>query len=557
MREHEVPTHVQAEDRVLLGLTFPQIVAVTALCALAYGLSRYAPVGPSEVRIALAVVFGLVGAAMIAGRIGGRALPLAAADLLRFGLGPRRYAGPPSELVRTEPPAPVEREPGPLSLMAERARRDLRRLRSRKRKAGERRNGRTPFRPHRWFGKRHRRGGEEQTLKAMTGRGKRFAMLAGAALLAVAAIPQAALADDHWLDEIDFKAPEPVPGRRLFVEGLTVNGARAEVVLRAAIGLQLVTRVYGGADGRSLRFFAVASLEKGERIDYDVPLWGDVPSIVFAWEDVLDHAGAFTLEGGEIPHPLPSVEGELCDLRVASLGWTPGVVKGVVIAECAATVEEQVSLQMVEGGAAMTALMDAEALSITGTLTVAGGGAEASAAFVPSSQVRFTLPVPIGEEVHGVAVEASLEAALRIAMPPLVRLTHHPERTERLTETVTLFRPGASDFASETITVEHDDGTTTEHTVSAYAYIPAETFRRQVSFTVVHPEHIRAEVTERPPLDRTRSETLSLAASVGAGAPYAELVVPEPEATPSPGEQELVTDEEAEGLFGRSAWRRP
>ena len=25
MREHEVPTHVQAEDRVLLWLTFPQL----------------------------------------------------------------------------------------------------------------------------------------------------------------------------------------------------------------------------------------------------------------------------------------------------------------------------------------------------------------------------------------------------------------------------------------------------------------------------------------------------------------------------------------------------
>ena len=554
MREHEVPTHVQAEDRVLLGLTFPQIVAVTALCALAYGLSRYAP-GPSEVRIALAVVFGLGGAAMIAGKIGGRALPLVAGDLLRFGLGPRRYAGPPSELVRSEPPPPAQAEPGPVSLMAERARRSFRRLRGRKRRAGERRNGRTPFRPHRWFGKRRRHGGEEPTLKAAWRRRRPLAVLAAAVLTVAAVLPQAALADEHWLDEIDFEAPEPVPGRRLFVEGLTVNGDRAEVVLRASIGLQLRTRVYGGADGRSLRFLAAASLEKGERIGYDVPLWGDVPSITFAWEDILDHAGAFTLEGGEIPHPLPSAEGELCDLRVASLGWAPGVVEGVVIAECAATVEERVSLQMVEGGAAMTALMDAEVLSITGTLIVAGGGAEASAGFIPNSQARFTLPVPIGEEVHGVTVEASLEAALRIAMPPLVRLTHHPERTERLTETVTLFRPGASDYASETITVEHEDGTTTEHTVSAYVYIPAETFHQQVSFTVVHPEHVRAEVTERPPLDRARGEHLALAASIEAGAPYEELVVPEPEETPPPGEQAPVTDEEAEGLFGRSARR--
>ena len=107
MREHEVPTHVQAEDRVLLWFTFPQIVAMTAVSALAYGVYRYAPLGPSEVRMAAAVLFGLAGLAVVAGRIGGRRLPLVAADLLRFGLGARRYAGPPAQLVRSEPPAPA------------------------------------------------------------------------------------------------------------------------------------------------------------------------------------------------------------------------------------------------------------------------------------------------------------------------------------------------------------------------------------------------------------------------------------------------------------------
>ena len=93
MREHEVPTHVQAEDRVLLGFTFPQIVAVVAVCAISYGAYRYAPVGPSEVRMAIAVVLGLVGVAMVVGKIGGRRLPLVAADLLKYRLGARLYAG--------------------------------------------------------------------------------------------------------------------------------------------------------------------------------------------------------------------------------------------------------------------------------------------------------------------------------------------------------------------------------------------------------------------------------------------------------------------------------
>ena len=108
MREHEVPTHVQAEDRVLLGLTFPQIVAVTAVCAISYGAYRYAPVGPSEVRMALAVLLGLVGVTMVVGKIGGRRLPLVAADLLKYRLGARLYAGPVSQLVRAEPPAPAQ-----------------------------------------------------------------------------------------------------------------------------------------------------------------------------------------------------------------------------------------------------------------------------------------------------------------------------------------------------------------------------------------------------------------------------------------------------------------
>ena len=59
--------------------------------------------GPSGVRIAAAVLFGLGGLAVVAGRIGGRRLPLVAADLLRYALGARRYAGPPAELVRSKP----------------------------------------------------------------------------------------------------------------------------------------------------------------------------------------------------------------------------------------------------------------------------------------------------------------------------------------------------------------------------------------------------------------------------------------------------------------------
>ena len=107
MREHEVPTHVQAEDKVLLWFTFPQIVAVVAVCALAYGAYRYFPLGPAEFRLGIAILLGIVGIALTVGKVGGRGLPLVAADLLKFNLGARRYAGSPAQLALSEPPAPV------------------------------------------------------------------------------------------------------------------------------------------------------------------------------------------------------------------------------------------------------------------------------------------------------------------------------------------------------------------------------------------------------------------------------------------------------------------
>ena len=280
MREHEVPTHVQAEDRVLLWFTFPQIVALTAVCALSYGAYRYAPVGPSEVRMAIAVLFGLVGVAMVVGKIGGRRLPLVAADLLKYRLGARLYAGPPSELVRSEPPAPaqpVKSGPGPLRMMARRAGKTLRRLR-RERKGRERKGGRMPFRPHRWFGKPKRtdkdniNGSGNGARKSRRNKPpKSFLAVVAAVVMAaaVATVTQSALADDHepWRDEIDFEITEPVEGRRIFVEGLTVSGDRAAVTLRAATNHRPASRGPSAARRATwLRFWGSASLDEGESI---------------------------------------------------------------------------------------------------------------------------------------------------------------------------------------------------------------------------------------------------------------------------------------------------
>ena len=530
MREHEVPTHVQAEDRVLLGFTFPQIVAVTAVCAISYGAYRYAPVGPSEVRMAIAVVLGLVGIAMVVGKIGGRRLPLVAADLLKYRLGARVYAGPVSQLVRAEPPAPaqpVRSGPGPLSLMAKRAGRGLARLRKKgkTRKNKERRNGRM-----RWFGKRRGKdGGRDQRHdhRAETLQSRRrkprmgwIPVVALAVLMAaVVAVPESALADDHepWRDEIDFEVTEPVEGRRIFVEALTVTGDRAAVTLRAATALDIRVRAFGGPQGTWLRFWGSATLAEGESIDYSLPLNGPAPSFTVSWEDTLGQAGALTVEHEQIPYPLPAVEGELCNVRLASLGWTPGAVSGVITSECVPHTEHPVELQMVAGHASVTetSLMDAQVTAVTGTVAAATGASSAAVPFVPNGETSFTLPIAEGEAIHAVSVDVSLEASLSIPIPPLTQLTHHPERVEQVTRTVHLHRPGDSDSDSQTVTVTNEDGTTESATATAYAYVPSATIARQVTVDVLHKEHVKAETVERSPITRARGETLAPVSGTG------------------------------------------
>ena len=578
MRAHEVPTHVQAEDRVLLWFTFPQIVAMTAVCALAYGLYHYAPAGPAGVRIAAAVLFGLGGLAVVAGRIGGRRLPLVAADLLRYALRARRHAGPPAELVRSEPPPPPPGgEADPLRLLARRALRRTRRA-GQRRKEGERRNGRMPFRPHRLFGKR-RQGGEEpdgaqpparedreQRLGDRRG-GRRgfwraFLPAAAIALVVLTALPLAAAlaqepGEEGWFsDEIEFQPPPEVPGQRLYLESLTVFAEGAEVTLRAAADLDLRVRAHGGPEGRTSRYYATASLEQGEHVSYDLSLDGPAPSLVFSWQDELGQAGAVSLDGERLPWPLPAVAGELCSLHVVSLAWTPGAVEGVVASTCVSAIEEAVVLQTVAGHADVTAttLIEAEVVSVTGTVTVASGASETSIAFVSGGETRFRLAVAAGEGVHALAIEAALEASLRVPLPPLVELTHHPERIERLTETAVVSIPAYGDTVTETVTVPGEDGTSSVHSVTASCFVPASTVSQDVVFTVVHDERVEAAVVERQPLAQTRTETLALASSVWADGPYRALAAPEPEPEPERPVQTPAGDDELRALFEELGW---
>ena len=221
------------------------------------------------------------------------------------------------------------------------------------------------------------------------------------------------------------------------------------------------------------------------------------------------------------------------------------------------SIEHPVELQTVAGHESVTetALMDAQVTAITGTVSAATGASQASESFVPNGETSFRLDVPAGEAIHAVSVDVSLEASLRIPIPPLTVLTHHPERTEQVTRTVHLHRPGDSDSDSQTATAACEDGATASATATAYAYVPSATIARQVTVDVLHKEHVKAETVEREPVTRTREESLSLAAAVGSDDTFAVLVLPEPEPEDPPAEQEP-----ADGLrqwFDRLGWEWP
>ncbi len=658
MREHEVPTHVQAEDRVLLWLTFPQIVAVVAVCAVAYGAYRYFPVGPAEFRLGVAVLLGVLGIAMTVGRVGGRGLPLVVADLLKFNLGARRYAGIISELVRSEVPAPEPAEPktkpilkavkGVGRVATELARAAASRIRSappaeqihsepsasepvearpnpilqtvkrvsqvvsalvrtslptrsaqpmeqdhsetptsepveakpnplrlliRKALSGAgravkaaRRRGRPPFRAHIWFGKRKRstdgdKGKTPRTRESRVRKHRRLPMALAALALATATLPALALADGPWsddawrLDEIGYPPPEPVTGRRLYLEEITVTGTLAMVTVRAATELRLDVRSYGGDSGRVLTFFVHDILEQGETESFGLSLDGPGPSFTLAWQDGLGQTGALALKGNQLPHPMPAADGRACSLRLDTLGWTPGTLTGVIVSECAGESEEQVEVAMAAGhhSQSVDARLPAAVTGVTGTVSVSAGGASASVNFVQDGETAFSLPVSAGESVHEIAMEAELSASLSVPLPPLVQLTHHPHRVEQRTEAVSLLRPGVSRYVSKTVSVAlPPDGQVVNYTIGATLSVPSETVQQDVTLDIDHPEHVRAEVLQRDALARTTSETVTMNTTLGADVAYAALALPDPTPTPEPVIHRPLSDDETKELFNRS-----
>ena len=245
------------------------------------------------------------------------------------------------------------------------------------------------------------------------------------------------------------------------------------------------------------------------------------------------------------------MDGELCDLAVTALGWTPGLVEGILSADCVSRIDEVVKVWTAVGHdlIGVDAVIESAVTGITGTVTVTDGGFSLTLPFA-EGETSFSLPVARSEVIRSVEIGVDIEATLQVPMPDLVRLTHHPEWTEQRTESVSLWRPGTGRTVSRTVTVTHGDGTTTSHTISAYLSVPGATVTRSVTLTIEHEEHVRAVVEPQPSIERSREETLALTAGVGADSAFRVLVYPEPELEAPPVEQRPVTAGQMSELFG-------
>ena len=375
MREHEVPTHVQAEDKVLLWFTFPQIVAVVAVCAVVYGVYRYFPFGPSEFRLGIAILLGVAGIALTVGKVGGRGCPWWPPTCLSSTWGPGATPAPPPNWPGARPHPALEAKPDPLRLLAKKAAGGVG-----KAVKAAKREGRPPFRPHSWFGKRRPKGAEnakggkapKPNNRETQGRKPWYKLLAVSGILALAGllaltvitIPSSALADDPddetpgWgLGKIYFEPPDPVPGRRIHVEKLAVTGDTATVSLRAAHDLDLKMWVFGGRTGRTLKMGANAIVHSGKRKTYNLTLDRPSPSFTFSWTDSpvsSTGAGSGLFRGG-VPEErlasLPSAQlrRRLCDVEVTSLEWRPGAISGVIASECITDTRQEVELPVYGG----------------------------------------------------------------------------------------------------------------------------------------------------------------------------------------------------------------
>lgn len=99
---HDVPTHVEATDKMVLGLTFMQVIMLIVIAAAGYAIYLLPMFQwiPAQVRLGILIPSALFLGLMLVVRIAGRPIPLVMLNLLKYRLSPRYYVGQPSLLLR-------------------------------------------------------------------------------------------------------------------------------------------------------------------------------------------------------------------------------------------------------------------------------------------------------------------------------------------------------------------------------------------------------------------------------------------------------------------------
>ena len=97
IQRHEIPTHLNVEDRAFYGLSIRQVMYLTAGSTLAYALWNQWSDVPVDLRLALALASAVVGVALALVRPFGRGVEEWAVVLLCYWLTPRRSFWLPSD----------------------------------------------------------------------------------------------------------------------------------------------------------------------------------------------------------------------------------------------------------------------------------------------------------------------------------------------------------------------------------------------------------------------------------------------------------------------------
>ena len=203
------------------------------------------------------------------------------------------------------------------------------------------------------------------------------------------------------------------------------------------------------------------------------------------------------------------------------------------------------------------AVREAEVTAITGRIDVTVGSDGVTVPVVADGGSSFSVPVSLADGWRDVTVEVGLRGTLRVPVPPIVRLSREPERTEAQSHVVPVRRPGISELVYDTVTIFHDDGTATNHRISTRLSIPSATVSTTAVVPVVYPEFVSVAVVEREPYITTRRETLVMESGIWADEPFSALALPEPEPTPEQPTQTRASDGLIQQLFDLFGWEWP